>query len=151
MYRKLILATGLTLLSSTVFSVSAQEFTTPQAAVNSYIKGVSEGVGKRVEAAFQETATIQFFDRRNMFHNYDRNQFVKMVDTGNKWNAKIEITQLLRTKNAANATVEFTWGENKQHGYVDYLNLIFDGKKWQITSKVAQYVERESVKNGAVE
>jgi hypothetical protein len=39
--------------------------------------------------------------------------------------------------------VEFTWGENAEHGYVDYLNLIYADGSWRIANKVAQYVSRD--------
>ncbi|AOT11075.1 nuclear transport factor 2 family protein [Pseudoalteromonas luteoviolacea] len=137
---------SLIVLTCALFKANAQDFATPQAAINSYITGVTQGIGKNVEMAFQESATIQFFDQRDHFNSFNRNQFIKLIDTGNKWHAKVEITKLLKTNNVANATVEFTWGEHKQHGYVDYLNLVFDGKKWQVTSKVAQYVSRAQEK-----
>ncbi|KID56148.1 hypothetical protein JF50_17855 [Pseudoalteromonas luteoviolacea] len=135
-------ATSSLILICAAFKAHAQDFATPQEAINSYITGVTQGIGKNVEMAFQESATIQFFDQRDNFNSFNRNQFIKLIDTGNKWHVNVEITKLLKTKNVANATVEFTWGEHKQHGYVDYLNLVFDGKKWQVTSKVAQYVPR---------
>ena len=86
---------------------------------------------------------IKYYDDSGKFNNYSRDEFAKLVNTGNQWDAEIKITNMLRTENAANATVEFTWGENKQHGYVDYLNLLFDGESWHIASKVAQYVKRK--------
>lgn len=130
------------LLFTISFQLSAHDFAKPEDAVNAYIQGVKTGSGKHIKSAYQATAEIQFFDQNNTFHQYTRDEFIKLVDTGNQWSADIQITNLLRTKNAAAATVEFTWGEQKQHGYVDYLALIYDGKRWQITSKVAQYIAR---------
>ncbi|KZN34101.1 hypothetical protein N474_22530 [Pseudoalteromonas luteoviolacea CPMOR-2] len=142
MNRLLFIITSLICVSLMAFKANAHNFMTPQEAINSYVQGVTNGVGKDVEKAFQETATIQFYDSRGSFNNFNRNQFIELINTGNKWSAKVEITSLLITKNAASATVEFNWGKSKEHGFVDYLNLIFDGQKWQITSKVAQYVSK---------
>ncbi len=122
---------------------SADDFNEPKQAVNAYITGVSTGSGEHVNAAYTEDATIKFYDRENRFWEYTRETFAKAVDNGQKWDAKIEITDLLLTDNAANATVEFTWGENGEHGYVDYLNLIKLNGSWRITNKVAQYVSRK--------
>ena len=131
------------LVAVTISAVSlAHDFETPEAAVKTYIKAVSTGSGEHIDMAFTEAASIQYYDREGQYRNYTREAFKKLVDTGNKWDAKIEITDMKKTGNAANATVEFTWGENNQHGYVDYLNLIYDGKSWHISDKVAQYVER---------
>ncbi|MDK1288365.1 nuclear transport factor 2 family protein [Pseudoalteromonas umbrosa] len=131
------------ILTFTIFTASAKEFNTPQEAVGTYITGVTLGIGKNIEMAFQKTATIQYFDERGQYQIFGRDQFMQRIDTGNKWAANVEITNLLITENIANATVEFTWGKEKQHGYVDYINLIFDGEQWQITSKVAQYISRQ--------
>ena len=122
--------------------LAAEGFATPEDAVGSYIKAVKTGSGKHIEMAFEETARIQYYDHEGKYNNYTRDEFKKLVDTGNKWDAKIEITNMLKTGKSANATVEFTWGANKEHGYVDYLNLIHDGESWHITSKVAQYIPR---------
>ena len=134
-------------LLSTLFAASvalAEDFTEPQQAVNTYIKAVSTGSGEHVELAYAEDATIKFYDRENRYSEYTRDSFAKAVNNGKNWDAKIEITALLKTGNAANATVEFTWGENGEHGYVDYLNLINSDGSWHITNKVAQYVPRKS-------
>ena len=140
---RLLLPAVLLLLSLGITHQSqAHDFSTPEEAVNSYIKAVKTGSGKHIEMAFEETARIQYFDRQGNYNNYSRDEFSKMVDGGNDWDAKIEITKMLITGKAANATVEFTWGDKKEHGYVDYLNLIKDGDSWHITSKVAQYVPR---------
>lgn len=120
----------------------AEDFESPEAAVNTYITAVTNGSGKHIELAFSESASIQYYDAEGALNNYSRDAFAKLVNTGNQWNAKIEITHLKKTKYAANATVEFTWGEKGKHGYVDYLNLLFDGNSWHITDKVAQYIER---------
>ncbi len=120
----------------------ATDFSKPEDAVGSYITGVSTGSGEHVMDAFSETAKIQYYNDSGEFRDYTRDAFAKLVDSGDDWDAKIEITRMLRTANAANATVEFTWGENGQHGYVDYLNLIYADGSWRIASKVAQYVDR---------
>lgn len=120
----------------------ANDFTEPQQAVNAYITAVSTGSGEHVEMAYTEDATIKFYDRENRYSEFTRASFAKVVNTGKSWDAKIEITALLLTGNAANATVEFTWGENGEHGYVDYLNLIKSDGSWHITNKVAQYISR---------
>jgi hypothetical protein len=122
--------------------VLAEDFQTPESAVNTYITAVKTGSGKHITMAFAASASIQYYDDKGTMNNYSRDAFAKLVDTGNQWNATIEITDIKKTKNAANATVDFTWGEQGQKGYVDYLNLIYDGKRWHITDKVAQYVER---------
>ena len=100
--------------------------------------------GASIIMAFEDTARIQYYDNNNEFRNFTREEFKKLVDTGNQWDADIKMTNLLRTDNAANATVEFTWGKEGEHGYTDYLNLIYDGKSWHITSKVAQYIKQMS-------
>jgi hypothetical protein len=132
----LLLSIGLT------NSLMAHAFKTPEDAVNSYIKAVKTGSGQHIEMAFEATARIQYYNQKDEYKNYSRDEFMKLVDTGNQWDAKIEITNMLITGKSANATVEFTWGDNNEHGYVDYLNLIHDGKSWHIASKVAQYVPR---------
>ena len=148
-YRKTMnkITLSLALLSS-LFCTSlswAHDFKKPQQAVNAYITGVSTGSGEHVEMAFTEDATIKFYDRENRYLEYTRESFIKAVNTGRSWDAKIEITALLKTGNVANATVEFTWGENGEHGYVDYLNLINANDSWHITNKVAQYVARKEL------
>ena len=93
--------------------------------------------------AFTEDATIKFYDRDKRYFEYTRESFIEAVNTGRNWDAKIEVTALLKTGNVANATVEFTWGDNGEHGYVDYLYLINSNGGWQITNKVAQYISRK--------
>ena len=137
---KVLLSAAILFLSTNLF---AKDFATPEQAVESYIKAVKTGSGEHITMAFDETAMIKYYDDSGKFNNYSRDEFAKLVNTGNQWDAEIKITNMLRTENAANATVEFTWGENKQHGYVDYLNLLFDGESWHIASKVAQYVKRK--------
>lgn len=122
--------------------VLAHGFETPEEAVNTYIKAVKTGSGEHVEMAFSETASIEYYDRSGEMKFYTRNEFSKLVNTGNQWNADIQITEMKKTGSVANATVEFTWGDKNEHGYVDYLNLINDGKSWHISNKVAQYVKR---------
>ncbi|GAB5380319.1 MAG: hypothetical protein Alis3KO_09710 [Aliiglaciecola sp.] len=136
---KTVLATLCFLISNLVL---ANSFATPEEAVNSYITGVKTGSGEHVLAAFSESASIQYYDEEGKFNDYTRDAFAKLVDTGNQWNAKIQITDMKRTNKAANATVEFTWGENGKKGYVDYLNLIHNGESWQISDKVAHFIER---------
>ncbi|GAA6138034.1 hypothetical protein NBRC116583_17810 [Arenicella sp. 4NH20-0111] len=123
--------------------VLAHDFKEPQQAINAYITAVSTGSGEHVEMAYTSDATIKFYDRKDLYREYTRESFAKAVDNGQTWEAKIEITALLVTGNVANATVEFTWGENNEHGYVDYLNLISSSGSWHITNKVAQYVSRK--------
>lgn len=143
MFRLNVIPTLLfSLLISAVHAVSAEDFKTPEEAVNTYITGVKTGSGKHIEMAFSESASIQYYNDEGALKHYSRNEFAKLVNTGNQWMAKIEITDVKMTKNAANATVEFTWGESGQHGYVDYLNLLNNGTRWHITDKVAQYIER---------
>ncbi|MCF2859772.1 nuclear transport factor 2 family protein [Pseudoalteromonas sp. SMS1] len=144
MVRSFVIVISLIVFSLTAWCANAHKFTTPKSAIQSYISGVSEGVGKNVEMAFQKSATIQFYDSKGKFNSFQRDEFIKLIDTGKKWNVEVEITHLSMTKHAANATVEFIWGKNSEHGFVDYLNLMFDGEKWQITNKVAQYVSRNS-------
>lgn len=127
---------------SVISGAVAHGFKTPEAAINAYITAVKTGSGGHVEMAFTESASIQYYNEREEFQNFTRDAFAKIVDTGNNWDAKIEITELKVTGRAANATVEFTWGQNNEKGFVDYLNLIDDGKSWHITDKVAQYVNR---------
>jgi len=137
---------AIAIFSSFVFFVSsahAHDFSEPEEAINSYITGVTTGSGEHVEMAFTEAASIQYFNHENVYNNFTRDEFAKLVNNGNKWNANVEITEMKKTGNAANATVEFTWGEQGEHGYVDYINLIFDGKSWHITDKVAQYIKRK--------
>lgn len=137
---KIILSALLLILSSALY---AHDFSTPEQAVESYIKAVKTGSGEHITMAFDETAMIKYYDDNSKLNNYSRDEFAKLVNTGNQWDAEIKITNMLRTENAANATVEFTWGENGEHGYVDYLNLLNNGTSWHITSKVAQYVKRK--------
>lgn len=122
---------------------SAHDFSEPEQAVNAYITAVSTGSGEHVEMAYDADATIKFYDRENNYWQFTRDSFAKRVNNGRSWDAKIEITKLLVTGNAANATVEFTWGDNNEHGYVDYLNLIKSDGSWHITNKVAQYISRK--------
>jgi hypothetical protein len=124
-------------------NVLAKDFAEPEAAVQAYITAVSSGSGAHIEQAFADNAEIQYYDHNGEYQFYTREGFAEIVDTGNSWNARIEITNMLRTGKAANATVEFTWGENGEHGYVDYLNLIHADGSWRIVSKVAQYLERD--------
>ncbi len=124
--------------------VSAKELKDPQQAVDAYITAVSTGSAEYIEMAYADDATIKFYDNEDRYWEYTRESFAKAVNTGQKWDAKIEITALLITGKAANATVEFTWGEDGEHGYVDYLNLISLDGSWQITNKVAQYISRKS-------
>lgn len=138
---RFLLVLSSTLLCTSV--VAAQDFKEPQQAVEAYITAVSTGSGEHVEMAYTEDATIKFYDREERYWEYTRESFAKAVNNGRKWDAKIEITALLVTGNAANATVDFTWGENGEHGYVDYLNLINSNGGWHITNKVAQYVSRK--------
>ena len=136
------LALAFTLAMSGLQGVFAHGFESPEEAVNTYIKAVKTGSGEHIEMAFTESASIQYYDNEGEFRNYTRDAFAELVNTGNSWDAKIEITDLKMTGKAANATVEFTWGDNGQNGYVDYLNLVHDGDSWHITDKVAQFVER---------
>ena len=121
----------------------AHDFKEPQQAAEAYIIAVSTGSGEHIEMAYTEDATIKYYDHEGRYWDYTRESFAKAVDTGQSWDAKIEITALVVTGNAANATVEFTWGENGEHGYVDYLNLINSNGSWHITNKVAQYISRK--------
>lgn len=123
-------------------AASADDFSEPDDAVQAYITAVSTGSGDHILQAFSGNAEIQYYNGDGEYRFYTREAFADVVDTGEAWDAEIEITNLLRTGNAANATVEFTWGEHGQHGYVDYLNLIHADGSWRITNKVAQYVER---------
>jgi len=135
----LVLLTTLFFIST----VSAQNFKEPQQAVNAYITAVSTGSGEHIEMAYTADATIKFYDSDNRYMEFTREGFAEAVNSGKSWDAKIEMTALLITGNAANATVEFTWGENGEHGYVDYLNLMQSNGSWHITSKVAQYISRK--------
>jgi hypothetical protein len=121
----------------------AEKFEAPSDAVNAYITAVKTGSGAHIERAFAEGARIQYYDDKGEYQLFTRDEFAGLVDQGDDWDAKIEITELPITGNAANATVEFTWGENAQHGYVDYLNLIYADGSWRIANKVAQYVSRD--------
>lgn len=120
----------------------AETFAEPADAVHSYITGVSTGSGAPVTAAFADNADIQYYNQDGEYRFFSRDEFAELVDGGDDWDARIEITNLLLTGHAANATVEFTWGENGEHGYVDYLNLIKTDDGWKITNKVAQYIPR---------
>lgn len=124
-------------------AVQAGDFAEPESAVQAYIIGVSTGSGSHIREAFADNAEIQYFNEKDEYQFYARDEFADLVNTGNRWEAEIEMTRLLETGAAANATVEFTWGENGQHGYVDYLNLIKVDGRWHITNKVAQYLSRE--------
>lgn len=130
----------LLLLSTTIL---AQDFEAPSDAVNAYITAVKTGSGAHIEQAFTEGARIQYYNDKGEYLLFTREEFADLVDQGDEWDATIEITDLPATGNAANATVEFTWGENGQHGYVDYLNLIYADGSWRIANKVAQYVARD--------
>lgn len=121
----------------------ADDFTTPESAVQAYITGVSTGSGSDIREAFADNAEIQYFNEKDEYKFYTRDEFADLVNTGNRWDADIEMTRLLQTGAAANATVEFTWGDEQQHGYVDYLNLIQVDGHWHITNKVAQYLARD--------
>jgi hypothetical protein len=121
----------------------AHDYEEPQQAVNAYITAVSTGSGKHVEMAYTSDATIKYYDHEERYWEHTRESFAKAVNTGQSWDAKIEMTALLVSGNAANATVEFTWGENGEHGYVDYLNLIKSNGSWHIANKVAQYISRK--------
>lgn len=121
----------------------AADFQEPSDAVDAYITGVSTGSGAHIEEAFADNAEIQYYNGEGEYQYYSRDEFAALVDDGDIWDAEIEITNLLRTGKAANATVEFTWGDRSQHGYVDYLNLIHADGSWRITNKVAQYVTRD--------
>jgi hypothetical protein len=123
-------------------SALAEDFTEPEAAVQAYITGVSTGSGAHIEQAFADNAEIQYYNDSGEYQFFSRAEFAELVDTGNVWDAEIGITNMLRTGKAANATVEFTWGENGEHGYTDYLNLIHADGSWRITNKVAQYIAR---------
>jgi hypothetical protein len=139
-----LLSTTLTLIVLGISaSALAEDFETPSDAVNAYITAVSTGSGAHIEEAFGEDARIQYYDGEDAYQSYDRADFAALVDKGDTWDAEIEITNLLRTGKAANATVEFTWGDQSQHGYVDYLNLLYADGSWRITNKVAQYVARD--------
>lgn len=122
--------------------ILAHGFNAPEEAINAYITAVKTGSGEHVEMAFSTSASIQYYNEQGDYKVYDRETFAQLVNSGNQWDAEIEITSLRKTGNAANATVEFSWGDNNQKGYVDYLNLIFDGKSWHISDKVAQYIPR---------
>ena len=115
---------------------------TPEDAINHYITAVKTGSGLHFRIAFKDTAAIQYFDREDQYKQFTRDAFAEYVNTGNQWGAQIEITELKTTGKVANATVEFTWGEQGQFGYVDYLNLIDDGSGWKISDKVAQFIRR---------
>ena len=133
----------ITLFFAIANSALSHDFTSPEQAVNSYITAVKTGSGKHIEMAFTETAYIQYYDDLGNYHNYTRDDFLSIVDKSGDWDAGIEITEMKVTGKAANATVEFSWeSKGKKHGYVDYLNLIHDGKSWHIANKVAQYVPR---------
>ena len=136
------------LLSTLLFTsvTSAEGFNEPRQAINAYITAVSTGSGEHVGMAYTEDATIKFYDDENRYWEYTRESFAKAVNTSKNWDAKIEITALRITGNVANATVEFTWGENDEHGYVDYLNLVKSNDSWRITNKVAQYISRKAKK-----
>jgi hypothetical protein len=121
------------------FKALAHDYKTPEAAVQTYIKAVKTGSGDLIEMAFQPTAHIQYYNPKGEMQQFTRDEFAKVVDTGNTWEADIKIAELKKTGFAANATVEFVWGEQQQHGYTDYLNLIWDGKSWHISDKIAQY------------
>ena len=136
----------LVLLSALLFTsmTLADGFKEPQQAVNAYVTAVSTGAGEYIEKAYTSDATIKFYDSDENFHEFTRESFTKAVNTGRNWDVKIETTSLRVTDKVASATVEFTWGENGEHGYVDYLNLIYVNGSWKISNKVAQYVSRKN-------
>jgi hypothetical protein len=80
----------------------------PEAAVEAYITAVSTGSGAHIEQAFADSAMIQYYNPAGDYQRFTRSEFAELVDTGNTWEAEIRITNLLRTGNAANATVKFT-------------------------------------------
>jgi len=121
----------------------ANGFEEPQQAINAYITAVSTGSGEHVEKAYASDATIKFYDNEERYQEFTRESFAKAVNTGRNWDVVIEITSLRVTGKAASATVEFTWGENSDQGYVDYLNLIYINGSWKISNKVAQYISRK--------
>jgi len=121
----------------------AGSFVEPADAVESYITGVSSGSGAHITAAYADNAEIQYYDQNGDYQYFSRDSFAEVVNSGNQWDARIEITNMLVTGRAANATVEFTWGANGENGYVDYLNLIKTDAGWTITNKVAQYIQRD--------
>ena len=125
------------------FGVAAHDYSTPEQAVNTYIKAVKTGSGEHIKMAFIKGASIRYYNPEGEFKDYQRDEFASLVNTGNKWDATIVITEMKTTGYAANATVDFTWGENGENGYTDYLNLIYDGKSWHISDKVAQFVVRK--------
>ncbi|MEN1729693.1 MAG: nuclear transport factor 2 family protein [Pseudomonadota bacterium] len=122
---------------------AAESFEEPSDAVSAYITAVKTGSGAHIEEAFADNAEIQYYNPEGEYLFYSRAEFAELVDSGSDWDAVIEITNMLRTGHAANATVEFTWGENEEHGYIDYLNLIHADGSWRITNKVAQYFARD--------
>ena len=134
------LSLALLVISATAL---AEDFQEPSDAVDAYITGVRTGTGAHIEEAFADNAEIQYYNGEGEYQFYSRAEFAALVDDGEPWDAEIEITNLLRTGKAANATVKFTWGDRSQHGYVDYLNLIHADGGWRITNKVAQYVARD--------
>ncbi len=121
----------------------AEDFAEPEAAVQAYITAVGTGSGAHIRRAFADNAEIQYYNQNEQYQFFTRDAFAEVVDTGNEWDARIGITNMLKTGKAANATVEFTWGENGEHGYIDYLNLVHADGSWRITNKVAQYIKRD--------
>nr|WP_168710993.1 nuclear transport factor 2 family protein [Ningiella ruwaisensis] len=119
-----------------------ESFTTPEDAINAYITGVTTGSGDHVMSAFSEHARIQYYNQNDRFMDYTRDNFAADVDKGDNWDAEVKISNLQITGKAANAKIDFTWGEKAEHGYVDYLNLIQGADGWRITNKVAQYIKR---------
>lgn len=139
---RVLFSTLCCLLLATNTATFADEFAEPDAAVRAYITAVSTGSGEHIQRAFADNAEIQYYDQNGRYQFFTRDDFAAMVGTGNNWDARIEITHMLKTGKAANATVEFTWGKNDEHGYIDYLNLIHTDGSWRITNKVAQYFKR---------
>jgi len=127
---------SLLLISS---AVKSHDYATPEDAVNAYIQAVKTGSGELVKMAFQASASIQYYNQEGEFKQFTREEFANAVNTGNEWDASINITSVRKSGFAANATVEFVWGKQQQHAYTDYLNIIYDGKSWHISDKVAQY------------
>lgn len=139
--KRLVTLTVIVYLSSISYA-NAHDFDTPEQVIDAYMTAVKTGSGEHIVMAFTESASIQYYDHEGKYQNYTRDAFSKLVNTGNQWDAKIEITDMKKVGKVANATVEFTWGKNGEKGYVDYLNLVHDGKSWHISDKVAQFIER---------
>ena len=133
---------GLIALFWAPFGLAAETFDTPEGPVEAYITGVKTGSGAHIKEAFTEIATIKYYNPEGVYQTFTRDAFQQMVNSGSDWDATIVITQMLRTDRVANATVEFTFGENGEHGFVDYLNLMYANGSWRITDKVSTYIAR---------